>query len=154
MAHWRERLDSVWAQVLNPGASARIRSEHKSSHRKFMHPNCLRVHKVSNFFQEQVAVKCPHHLWLSPSLKLHSFLSETIIHRSPPLPKIWRQKTTSKPLNYLSGENWLTYDMLRRAPSRLEMKPDTRIQSPFHCNRPWPRCPSCPLCTYGTEPTH
>ena len=43
--------------------------------------------KSLNFFNSKV--ECPHHLWLSPPLKLHSFSSETILQ---PPPKILGQK--------------------------------------------------------------
>ena len=48
--------------------------------------------KSFNFLKWQVRFQCPHHLWLSPPLKLHSFASKTIIHRSPPPPNILGQK--------------------------------------------------------------
>ena len=48
------------------------------------------------FFKTVVGFECPHHLWLPPPLKLNSFLSKTIIHRSPPPPRILGPKATTK----------------------------------------------------------
>ena len=61
---------------------------------KSLHPLRLRVQKVQ-FFKQQVGVECSHHLWLSPTLKLHSFLSKTIMYRLPKSPKILGQKSKS-----------------------------------------------------------
>ena len=59
---------------------------------KFLHLHCLRVHKVKQQFYQIGGFECPHHLWLSTPLKLHSFLSKKKICRSPPPPKILGQK--------------------------------------------------------------
>ena len=53
----------------------------------------LEVFKIC--FYHLLVFKCPHHLTLSASLKLHSFLSKTTIHRSLPPPKIFGKKDKS-----------------------------------------------------------
>ena len=68
---------------------------------KFLCPRHLLVHKVQNFFLPSCSgwVSPPPHI--SPPLKLHSFLSKTMIRRSPPPPKILGQKAIKQPLRWL-----------------------------------------------------
>ena len=60
---------------------------------KFLHPHWEYI--KFNFFNQLVGFECIHHLWLSTPLKLHSFSSKVMIHRSPPPPKILGQKAKS-----------------------------------------------------------
>ena len=44
------------------------------------------------FLKQQVGFVCPHHLWLSSLLKLHSYKGKSIICRSHHLSKCWDKK--------------------------------------------------------------
>ena len=50
---------------------------------------------AKSLFKQQVGFDYPHYLWFSPLLKLHSFLSKSIIPRPQPPPKIWGEKAKS-----------------------------------------------------------
>ena len=74
---------------------------------KFLCSHYSRVHKTQTFFYQLhlVGFECPHHLWLSTPLKLHSFSSKKTICRSPLSPKILGQKAKS---NHQGDSNELT----------------------------------------------
>ena len=71
-----------WHGHLFPGASACTQSF-------YIPPPHLWVQEVNFLKLQQVGFECPHHLWLYPPLKLHSYKSKIIIHRSHHLPKFW-----------------------------------------------------------------
>ena len=77
-------------------------------HPNFLCPNHLWVQEFETKFQQQVGFECPHHLWLYVPLKLHSYKSKRIIHRSHHLPQFWdkKPKATAKVTLMIHQQVW------------------------------------------------
>ena len=64
-----------------------------------------------NCFYQLVGFECHYHLWLFTPLKLHSFSSKMMIHRSPPPPRIFMAKSQKATINMKPRLQWLTKNL-------------------------------------------